>query len=614
FIIEDANSVKVPGEISYNTMDNIAIFDPTANLTENMTYGVTLTPNIRDLSGNGLDSDGDGVFEPEEEYSWTFITAIYPPVMLKIPTQRPVEGEDWDLDMTLYVSDSNTPFEDLIITENSSYAEVSEEFIIFNYLNSIATEIVNVTVSDGISTVWQDVLVEVKHTNDPPVISPIPDIHALEDIDKVVDISTYVSDIDNELEELMVYVNTTYAKVSGMIITFNYPNGVLGEMVNITVDDGITIAYIHVKIIITPVNDAPYIAEIPDQQAVEDIELVLNITKYIFDIDNTIDELEVSANSNYAAVEKVGNESNIEFYLIINYPNGILSEKFYVTVSDGDKSGSTGITVNITPVNDPPMLDVIPEQFAIEDVDFVMDLSKFVKDIDTPPENFILSINSEYLIMIEPGRLSLTFNYPDGITEEIVNIGIEDGIYKYNIEFKINIKPVNDQPRLYNAKVSPAGGDIGTSFVFTVTYWDIEGVDKPTVELVIDENVYEMKAESLIDNVSNEVKYTYTMKLSKGNHYYYFRCDDNSGQLNSSFATENAVIKVTRSSDLISNLIVIGIISNIVLLIILIVTFLLINRHRVDRSRSPLFAKKVKYKKVRAQLSKELKKKDRIQK
>lgn len=602
FFIVDENLENVPAEIEYNTTDNLAILDPTSNLDEKMMYNVTLTTAIQDLDGNGLDSDGDGIFEPEEAYTWSFATKVYPPEISNIPVQRPVQDEDWALNMSVYVHDANTPFEDLVITENSTYAQVTGALIIFNYPAGVLTELVNVTVSDGTTTVWQVIKVEVKVLNSPPTLLPIPDIQAVEDVNKTINLSEYVSDIDNEPDELIVQLNSTFATINGLAVTFNYPEGILTELVNISVSDGIELDHRHVRVNITPVNDAPEIIQIPELHAVEDIETVLDITTYIFDIDTAIDELEVTTGSSHANVIKNKLVNLTLFKLVLNYPNGILTEKFNLTVSDSDKSASSAISVIIEPVNDPPEIDVIPDQLATEDVNFKLDLARYVNDIDTPEDEFDLAVNSEYLIKIN--GLKLTFNYPEGIIDDIVNITLEDDSYKFYLEFRINITPVNDQPRLYNEMITPAKGDTGTKFTFTVAYWDIDNRDIPDVELVIDDKVYQMKVENFNSNLSSELEFVIDLKLAKGRHYYYFRCDDNSGLDNNTYSTSTALVEVAAASGSISTPIFIGIISNLIILIIL-VSILLSMVKRQAKKKPGLNSEKMnKPKKVNSKKSK----------
>ncbi len=589
FVLENEDSVKVPGEIIYNDINNTAIFNPNMILDENELYTVTLTSDIKDTDGNGLDCDGDGVFEPEDVYYWSFTTKLCPPAITTIPVQRPIESEDWYLDMSLYVTDPNTPFEDLTITENSSYAEVINGVIIFNYPDGITREDVNISVSDEFSTVWQLVRVEVKIANDPPMVSALPDIHALEDEAKIVEVSKYISDIDNELWELTVTTNSSYAIVKGMNITFNYPNGIIAEIVNLTVTDGNKIGWQHVRVIITPVNDPPSFTDIPDLHVVEDIEFVFNITEYIYDIDNSIDELELSTDSSFTTTEKTGDIGMTEFRVIFKYPNGVLFETLKLTINDGALSTSRELNVTVEPVNDPPTVSDIPNQSALEDMDLVLELSKYIDDIDTSPEDFRIFSNSKYLIKRE--GLELTFNYPDGITEEVVNVSIKDGIYTYFSDFIINITPVNDPPKLFNDAVVPITGDTDTEFRFTVIFWDVDCYDNPRVELVIDEFAYEMVAVNHTDILGTCIQYTYTLQLAKGTHGYYFRCDDNSGQPNSTYETTRAYVPVTATAELAPNIAVIAaIVSSIIILVILI--FIVIKKRRDGKKVSSVRKKK----------------------
>jgi hypothetical protein len=542
-----------------------------------------LTANIKDTDGNGLDCDGDGVFEPLEVYSWSFTTKLCPPVITNIPIQRPIEGEDWHLNLSLYIQDPNTPFEDLTITENSSYAEVINGVIIFNYPNEITHEEVNISVSDEFSTAWQHVRVEVKAANDPPIISALPDIQAVEDEDKIVEVSQYISDIDNELWELTVTTNSSYAIVNGMNITFNYPNGIIEDFVNLTVSDGNKLGWRHLRVIIAPVNDPPSFTDIPDLHVVEDIEFGFNITEYIYDIDNSINELELSADSSYAVVEKT-EEFGVKFRIIFKYPNGVLVETLKLTITDGALSTSRELNVSVEPVNDPPTVGAIPNQSALEEVDLVLELSRYIDDIDTPPSAFRIVSNSKYLIKRE--GLNLTFNYPDGITEEIVNISIKDGIYTYFSEFIINITPVNDPPKLFNDTVVPITGDADTEFTFTVIFWDIDCYDEPSVELVIDEIAYEMVAVNYTDISGTGIQDTSTLQLAKGTHGYYFRCDDNSGQPNSTYET---------TTELAPDIAVIAAsVSSIIIFVILILIIIVIKKRRGGEKASTVRKKKKK--------------------
>lgn len=584
FLVEDSDSKKVEGEISYNNIDNKGTFDPTFDLKEGVEYSVTLTSDILDLVGNGLDVDGDGVFEPDSAYFWSFTTVRYPPILDQIPTQHPIEGVDWHLNMSLYVTDANTPFNELTITENSAYAKVKDSFIVFNYPNGISTEDVNISVSDGISTVWQDVLVQVKQTNDPPVISKIPEIYVIEDVNKILDMSLYVADVDNELEQLHVSVNTTYAKVSGLLITFNYPNGMLIDYVNITVDDANKSAFQHVKVYIEPVNDAPVLSHIPDQEAIEDIDLVVNITEDIFDIDNSINELTVTTNSSYATVDVVGGGGASYYYIIFNYPDRVIYETVNITVSDLSDYSFRHINVTVTSVDDPPMISKIPEQQAIEDIDFIFDLSKFITDEDTLIEEMWISTDSKNMKDLD--GFILTFNFPNGVTEELVNISLYEGSHVVFAEVKFIVTPINDQPELSNGQVTPASGNTKTEYKFAVIYRDIDGDSEPVVELVINNKQYKMSKRGSSGDSKIGITYIIKLKLGKGEHEYYFQCDDNSNDPNNTYETGSLTVKVKGEASEESNVVVLVAVIVIILIIVFVLIILLFwkKRHKVEES------------------------------
>ncbi len=71
----------VEGSFEYSpTANSFTVrFVPNSELDYEETYIVTISPNVRNVAGDRLDSDGDGVGgEAEDEYSWTFTTEDIP--------------------------------------------------------------------------------------------------------------------------------------------------------------------------------------------------------------------------------------------------------------------------------------------------------------------------------------------------------------------------------------------------------------------------------------------------------------------------------------------------------------------------------------------------------
>lgn len=73
-----ANSTTpVTGTVSYIAASQAATFTPTANLSPNTTYTVTVrTPQVKDVAGNGLNVSNSPVSTSPASYTWSFTTII----------------------------------------------------------------------------------------------------------------------------------------------------------------------------------------------------------------------------------------------------------------------------------------------------------------------------------------------------------------------------------------------------------------------------------------------------------------------------------------------------------------------------------------------------------
>jgi parallel beta-helix repeat protein len=81
-------------------------------------------------------------------------------------------------------------------------------------------------------------IITVVNVNDPPEIIGAPNelqIKSFEDY--VLDLKSYIYDVDNKLSELKLNTNSKFAKIESFKITFNYPNTITSDKVEITVTD-----------------------------------------------------------------------------------------------------------------------------------------------------------------------------------------------------------------------------------------------------------------------------------------------------------------------------------------------------------------------------------------
>jgi hypothetical protein len=211
---------------------------------------------------------------------------------------------------------------------------------------------------------------------------------------------------------------------------------------------------------ITPVNDAPVVSNaIADQSSAEDAAWSFVVPANAFaDVD--------SATLTYSAT--LGNDAALPGWLSFNAAtrtfsgtpplnfNGAIDLK--VTASDGSLSVSDTFTVNITPVNDAPVVsNAIADQSSAEDAawSFVVPANAFA-DVDSATLTYSATLDNDAAL---PGWLSfnaatrtfsgtppLNFN---GALD--LKVTASDGSLSVSDTFTVNITPVNDAPVVSNA-------------------------------------------------------------------------------------------------------------------------------------------------------------------
>jgi hypothetical protein len=107
------------------------------------------------------------------------------------------------------------------------------------------------------------ILVTVIPVNDPPVIGEIPAQKGEHETEWVLDLTEFISDIDNDQADLRVSVNSSYIEVRGQVIVFNYPKDISKDTIWITVNDGELNTTVSVPVTVTtptsPTPEVPWI-------------------------------------------------------------------------------------------------------------------------------------------------------------------------------------------------------------------------------------------------------------------------------------------------------------------------------------------------------------------
>jgi outer membrane protein assembly factor BamB len=354
--LKDSQNNDVTGTISADMNIETIFFTPTTSLLKNETFNFTVTTGVTDTWENGLDGNGNGVAEGVgvDEFQISFTTVpFYPPTFSSVPLLKPTEDIPFMRNLSAYINDADSNKYTLIITEDSDYATLDGFELNLLYPEGVLNDEINMTASDGMFTVDRTISVQVKAVNDPPVISEISDLELTEDIMYSLDMKNYIVDVDTSLNALAMYDSTLskYIDIDGLLINFTYPEGITEDTINVTVwdtTDDTLYDYTEISVIVSPVNDAPNIAELPGVNVKEDIEYEFSLEEYIFDVDTAKENLIITVESQYVTV--VGHK------LFLTYPEKVSSDILEIKVYDGEFYDNETLFVFLEPVNDPPII------------------------------------------------------------------------------------------------------------------------------------------------------------------------------------------------------------------------------------------------------------------
>ncbi|MBF0451317.1 MAG: tandem-95 repeat protein [Candidatus Magnetomorum sp.] len=329
--------------------------------------------------------------------------------------------------ITVYVSDSETPLDQLNIQWNSSEPSVishenisihgdSDQRLIQLSLkeNTWGSTWISLTLTDQeggqVSTKF---FVDIAPVNDPPIFEAIDDITAYEDhpIDPVV---LNIQDNETPQENLQVMI----MRISGcsyIRIRYNDDRNVYEVHFDIQ-DNAFCDTYIEIQVSdpegLTavrdfqlhqlPVNDAPEIDPISDQTIVEDAP-AFSIPLTIRDMETSADYLNLTItleNKHLLTYDGFSVEKESTYYSPFNIfsiqfntiSNTFGLETVRVEVSDAD--GLTAVqtfTIQILPENDPPTIQPISNKVSNED-EILGPFPVFINDVDNSKDLLTIQI------------------------------------------------------------------------------------------------------------------------------------------------------------------------------------------------------------------------------
>ncbi|MDP8220512.1 MAG: tandem-95 repeat protein, partial [Candidatus Stygibacter frigidus] len=304
-----------------------------------------------------------------------------------------------------------------------------------------------------------------------------------EDNSYTIDLDLYVFDPEGEylslncLESGDLTVNIDNGNTQ-MIPEANY-NGT-SEIV-FSASDGENITLDTLLVTIIAVNDDPIVFISDNFNFAEDTQLVIDLSEYIIEVDN--DDLEITITDNYHIYWSV---EGMQLTLSAE-ENWNGTENPTLTASDGIASDSDNFNVIVTPVNDPPVIDLPQEVNFEEDGQLIINLNNYCSDPDgdslsyfcQDSENLSTSITGSYII------INAVENWNGG--EYLIITAADENQLEAVDSLLVTVTPVNDAPEIALPDSFSFDEDSQINIDFSQYVDDIDGND---LSLLVSGNSY----------------------------------------------------------------------------------------------------------------------------
>ncbi|WP_318489930.1 retention module-containing protein, partial [Photobacterium leiognathi] len=371
---------------------------------------------------------------------------------------------------------------------------------------------VDYTVTDGTSEEHGHSTVIVTPVNDAPVANP-DSFTTNEDTSITVDLTKNDSDVDGDKltvkeingtpltggEQTVVVDNGKIVIAHDGGMTFVPSDNYHGDVtVPYTITDGDKTATSTVTIHVTPINDAP-VANPDSFTTNEDTSITVNLTNNDSDVDgDTVTIKEINGTPVTPGHEQtivvdngkivIADDGGMTFIPSDNY-HGDVTVPY--TITDGDKTATSTVTIHVTPINDAPVAN--PDSFTTdEDTPITVDLTKNDRDVDgdtvtikeingtslTGGEQTVVVDNGKIVIGHDGGMTFVPNKDYNGTVD--VNYTITDGDKSASSTATIHVTPVNDAP-VANPDSFTTDEDMSITVDLTKNDSDVDG-DKLTVK------------------------------------------------------------------------------------------------------------------------------------
>ncbi len=500
FVVVNINDAPVVSDIPDQTIEEGAVFtqinldtyvDDVDNSDADMTWTysgnselqVSIDANrIATISAPNADWYGSetitftatdpGNLSDSDPATFTITAVNDAPVVEGIPDQTITEGESFAaITLDDYATDVDDPDSALTWTYSGNSAltvTIDENRIAYvatpdENWNGSETIVFTATDTSGASDA-DTVEFTVQPANDPPVVSGIADQTVAEGSDfSTIQLDLYVDDIDNNDEEmtwsvtgntnLLVQIDSLTRVATVFAADSNWYGS---EILIFTATDPGGLADSDTAVFeITPVNDAPQVAEIPDQTITEgDVFQPIALDDYVNDVDDPDSNLTWTYSGNNELLVDIDANRVATISIPSEEWNG--SERILFTVTDtAGLDASTYVTFTVEAVNDTPQIvSPLPELFFAEDGSLLYATSNwypYVHDNDNPDSTLEYTVRSGNWVSATADSAGFLFNAPENwFGVDTLMLTVSDGFSADSSKFVVRVQSVNDVPVISN--------------------------------------------------------------------------------------------------------------------------------------------------------------------
>jgi hypothetical protein len=361
-----------------------------------------------------------------------------PPLWRPIIRLNATEDELFSHNFGKYIMDEQELWE-ISLTSPSDFV-VAIRYLQVDFLFPEGERLRSVTLIayDGYASTPYQVSFHVEPVNDPPE-HVLPDtFNVPEGVPTDVDLSLYIWDVDNDMGDIQLIVDSDYVQVEGLKLLVEFPEDMSMHSIDLGISDGTYTTWAYVTFLISPVNNPPELLPIADVTIAEDIPYPLDLAPLVSDPDDYDYDLTVTVSTNNCTID--------DLLLTFLYPLGGFEETVIVRVSDGFGMDERSFRVRVLAVNDPPVIGDIPLQEIDEDEEVVIFLENWISDEEDGDEQLVIGSEDEHVIHAED--LVLVVFYPHGGLEDDIGFWVSDGENEVNGTVRVRVLDINDRPRM----------------------------------------------------------------------------------------------------------------------------------------------------------------------